>query len=153
MSQQNGIQIDVTLSVNKLLKITCQFHPPMHIIDASVLTLNKAATAVHQHQPGNFKGVGVYSVSKDLHQDSRDDNKTKGGVGNSLVNRKLTPAHPHMVNHSRPMPFKPPTLQPMIEVDEVPDQHEMSRDVTMSPAAQAHALSLFLSSSTSDSGR
>ena len=124
------------------------------LVDASVLTLNKAATAMHQ--PGNFKGVGVYSVSNDQHRDSKDDNKTKTGAGNNLLrspNRKLTPAHPHMVNHSRPIPIKPPTLQPTIEIDEVPDQDEMSRDVTMSPAAQAHALSLFLSSSTSDSGR
>ena len=102
----------------------------------------------------------MYSVTTlNHHTNGRDDEGTKTtGGGNGLVkspNRKPTPANPHVVNQTRPIQIKAPTLQPTIEVDEVPDVHvdaEASREMAMSPAAQAHALSLFLSSSTSDSG-
>lgn len=79
-----------------------------------------------------------------------------GGRGNNTSlkspNRKPTPANPHHVTHNRPTEelANKHTLNPAIEVDEV-DSEEDSL-MTLSPAAQAHSLSLFLSSSTSDSG-
>ena len=61
-------------------------------------------------------------------------------------NRKPTPAKPHQVKHTANVA----ALNPTIEVEEV--EMDDAAQMTMSPEAQAHSLSLFLSSSTSDSG-
>ena len=123
--------------------------------------MNKATLGHTQH---NTK-EGVYSLQKNLHPkcgaDVRNDTNRIGegkeGVGEEGTvrtkspNRRPTPAKPHHVDHNRLLQEKlTAELHPTVEIDEVPDVEEP--DMTLSPAAQAHSLSLFLSSSTSDSG-
>lgn len=116
--------------------------------------------------PGPFttKPVGVYSIQQNNQCANSVDSSVAGGKlkGNTAgtttqkpAGRKPTPANPHHVDHRGPLHhLDAPTLPPTIEVNEVDSSDDgRDRNLPLSPAAQAHSLSLFLSSSTSDSGK
>ena len=104
------------------------------------------------------KPVGVYSIHNTNSGDSSvggDSSRGNAGALQKSAGRKPTPANPYHVDHGGPLHhhnIQP--LPPTIEVNEV-DSSDDGRDpsVALSPAAQVHSLSLFLSSSTSDSGK
>ena len=107
------------------------------------------------------KPAGVYSIQNNQYTQSGDSSvggdSSRGNAGASQKSpaRKPTPANPHHIDHRGPLHrHDVPTLPPTIEVNEV-DSSDDGRDPSMnlSPAAQVHSLSLFLSSSTSDSGK
>lgn len=107
-------------------------------IAATTLTMSKATVgqALHGTQGG------VHSIK--TNQASMENDES---MWQKSSNRKPTPANPHQVKRTTNIP----ALNPTIEVEEV--ELDDTAQMTMSPEAQAHSLSLFLSSSTSDSGR
>ena len=130
-----------------------------------VYTALKMNTATTTGLPGSFvtKPVGVYSVQNNQYTNAGGSSSiggdgSKGNSGTSQKSaggRKPTPANPHHVDRGGPLHHHNVSpLPPTIEVNEV-ESSDDGRDhsVTLSPAAQAHSLSLFLSSSTSDSGK
>lgn len=142
----------------------CQFHSLIiyncSTIIGPALTVNKAPfQRVDQH----IIKQGVYSLQNNQHPSTsgnKDGGEIRGSGGGGSIphksptaNRKPTPAKPHQIHdgkHSQKLLAQaPPSLCPTIEVNEVEDDPSNN---TLSPAAQAHSLSLFLSSSTSDSG-
>ena len=148
------------------LQITIKFHgrlfisPLLCLYMYAALKMNTANSGLSG--PFTTKPVGVYSIQNNQYTNSvgssvAGDN-LKGyttGATQKPAGRKPTPANPHHVDHRGPLHHPDaPTLPPTIEVNEV-DSSDDGRDcnMTLSPAAQAHSLSLFLSSSTSDSGK
>ena len=133
------------------------FHSHLSISHLCIaLKMNTANTG-----PFVTKPAGVYSTQNNQYTKSGDssvgEDSSRGNTGTSQKSpgRKPTPAHPHHIDHRGPLYHHDvPTLPPTIEVNEV-DSSDDGRDpsMTLSPAAQAHSLSLFLSSSTSDSGK
>ena len=124
------------------------------LLVATALKMNTANTV----PSGPFtKPAGVYSIQTNQHTKSGGTQGGGGERGNTNTSqkspRKPTPANPHHVDHRGPLHNVPTPLQPTIEVDEVDSDDGRRPSMTLSPAAQAHSLSLFLSSSTSDSGK
>lgn len=112
--------------------------------------------------PGSFatKPVGVYSIHDDKYTNAGgtgvggDNSRGNASTSHKSPARKPTPANPHHVDHRGPLHYhNVPPLPPTIEVNEVDSDDGRDPSMTLSPAAQAHSLSLFLSSSTSDSGK
>ena len=120
---------------------------------AAALKMSTANTGL----PGPFatKPVGVYSIQNNQHTNT--GGASVGGDRNASTSqkspaRKPTPANPHHIDHRGPLHHHNAALPPTIEVNEIDSDDGRDPSMTLSPAAQAHSLSLFLSSSTSDSG-
>ena len=105
---------------------------------ATALTMNKATIGPALHSDRG----GVHSLKT-----NQTPMESEESTWQKSSNRKPTPAKPHQIKGTTNVP----PFNPTIEVEEV--DSDDATQMTLSPAAQAHSLSLFLSSSTSDSGK